>query len=99
MDLVGKRLLISRDISFSQFTMGFDRLFETIILTNKHDRSLVSPMTRIDSVHFVPLAMMSQLCKERCASRAECELITNFGRYDTRSALFIGKADMESPSS
>ena len=60
MDLAGKRSLISRDINFSHVTMAFDRLFETILLTYKHDRSLVSPMTRNDSVRFVPRAMTSQ---------------------------------------
>ena len=54
-----KALLISRDINFSQVTTAFDRLIETILLTDKQDMSLMSPMTRDDSVRFVSLATLS----------------------------------------
>ncbi len=95
MDLAGKRLLISRDINFSQLTMAFDRLFETILFTDKHDRSLVSSMTRNDSIRF---ATLSQRCKERRTSRAVYELVTELVRYNMGYALSIGRAEIESPS-
>ena len=60
MNLAGKRLLMSRDINSSQVALAFDRLFETILSTNEHNGSLKSPMTRNDSVRFVPRATVSQ---------------------------------------
>lgn len=97
MGLAGHYSLVSREINFSQYTRALDSLFETILLTDKHDRSLESAMTRNDSVRFVPRATVTQRCKERRTSRAVCEHVPKLGRDNMRCALCIGRAYVDDP--
>ena len=97
MNLVGKSLLTSKRINFSEVTMAFDRLFETILLTNEHNWSLESPMTRNDSVRFVPRATVGQQCKKRRTSWAGYDFVPKLGQYNMRCGLYIGRAYVDGP--
>ena len=77
--------------------MAFDRLFETILLTNEHNWSLESPMTRNDSVRFVPRARGGQQCKKRRTSWAGYDFVPKLGRYSMRCGLYIGRAYVDGP--
>ena len=70
----GWKVFAYLETTFSEVTMAFYRLFKTILLKNEHNGSLGSPITRNNSVRFVPRATVSQQCKKRRTSRAGYEL-------------------------
>ena len=98
MGLAGHYSLVSRDINFSQHTMALDRVFETILLTDKHDRFLESAKTTTDSVRFVPRATVTRRCEKRRTSRAVCNHVPELRRYNTSCAICIGRSYIDGSS-
>ena len=77
--------------------MAFDRLFKTILMTDDHNRSLKSLMTRNDSECFVPRATVGQQGKKRRTSWGGYDFVPMSGRCNMRCALCIGRAYVDDP--